>query len=66
MAYIVRHAIFNNNIELRTNREVNSVFVCPDSCVENGWCIAEKHRSHEGHAEPGQNPRDPGYHEGTL
>lgn len=37
-----------------------------DSCVKNGRCIAEEHRGHEGHAEPGQNPRDPGYHEGAL
>lgn len=42
------------------------VCVCPDSCVKNGWCIAEEHRGHEGHAEPGKNPRDPGYYEGTL
>lgn len=42
------------------------VVVCSDSCVKNGWCIAEEHRGNEGHAEPGQNPRDPGYHEGTV
>lgn len=39
-----------------TSHCVNSVSVCPASCVKNGWCVTEKHGGHEGHAEPGQNP----------
>lgn len=30
------------------------------------WVPAEEHRGDESHAEPCQNPRNPGYHEGTI
>uniref|UniRef100_A0A5F9CZ24 Charged multivesicular body protein 3 n=1 Tax=Oryctolagus cuniculus TaxID=9986 RepID=A0A5F9CZ24_RABIT len=39
----------------------------PKSCgPARGWFPAEEHRGDEGHAEPCEDPRDPGHHEGAV
>lgn len=42
------------------------MYLCVSSRTACSWSPAEEHRGDESHAEPSQNPRDPGHHEGTI
>lgn len=47
-------------------QSVKEMYLCVFSCCACSWGPAEEHRGDESHAEPSENPRDPGHHEGTI
>lgn len=42
------------------------MYLCVSSCGACSWGHAEEHRGDESHAEPSENPRNPGHHEGAI
>ena len=45
---------------------MSNVSLCDPSCGACCWSPSEKHGGYESHAEPRQDPGDPGHHEGPF